>query len=74
VEVPNEEEQENRDDALNAEDSENEYMAEDDKERVISEQINSFREMNELINAQRFGTPGVANLESNNSSQPGSHL
>jgi hypothetical protein len=72
VEVPNEEEQENRDNALNVEDSESDYMAEDDKERVVAEQINSFREINELINGQRFGTPGFVNLESSNSGRPGS--
>jgi hypothetical protein len=37
VEVPNEEEQENRDYALNEEDSGSDYVSEDDKERVVAE-------------------------------------
>jgi hypothetical protein len=73
VEVPNELEQENNDDALNEGDSGSDYVAEDDKERVAAEQINSSKEMNEIINAQRFGTPGVAKLRSSNCGQPGSH-
>jgi hypothetical protein len=67
VEVPNKEEQKNRDD------SGSDYVSEDDKERVVAEQKNSSKEMNDLINAQRFGPPGVANLGSSNSGQPGSH-
>jgi hypothetical protein len=73
VEVPNEEEQENKDDTLNEQDSESDYVSEDDKERVVAEQTNSSKEMNDLINAQRFGPPGVAKLGSSNSRQPGSH-
>jgi hypothetical protein len=73
VEDPNEEEQENKDDALNEEDRRSDYVTEDDKERVVAEQINSSKEMNDLINAQRFGPPGVANLGSSNSRQPDSH-
>jgi hypothetical protein len=73
LEVPNEEEQENKDDALNEQDSGSDYVSEDDKERVVAEHKNSSKEMNELINAQRFGSPGVANLGSSNSGQPGSH-
>jgi hypothetical protein len=59
--------------ALNEEDCGSDYVSEDDKERVVAEQKNSFKEMNELINAQRFGSPGVGNLRSNNSGQPSSH-
>jgi hypothetical protein len=73
VEVPNEEEQENRDDALNEDDSGSDYLCEDNKEEVAAGQKNSSKEMNDLINAQRFGPPGVANLGSSNSRQPGSH-
>jgi hypothetical protein len=58
---------------LNEEDSGSDYVAEDDKERVVAEQISSSREMNELINVQRFSTPGVTNLGSSNSGQPASH-
>jgi hypothetical protein len=72
VEIPNEKEQENRDDALNEFDSGSDYMSEDDKERVVAEQKDSSKEMNDLINAQRFGPPGVANLGSSNYRQPGS--
>jgi hypothetical protein len=67
VEVSNEEEQENRDDALNDDDIGSDYVSENDKERIVAEQINSSKEMNELINAQRFGSRGVANLGSSNS-------
>jgi hypothetical protein len=73
MEVPNELEQENNDDALNEDDSGSDYVSEDDKERVVAEQIDSSKEMNEIINAQRFGTLGVAKLGSSNSGQPGSH-
>jgi hypothetical protein len=73
VEVPNDEEQEKNDDALNGEDSGSDYVSEDELEGVVAEQKSSSKEMNELINAQRFGTPGAANLGSSNSGQPGSH-
>jgi hypothetical protein len=73
VEVPNQEEQENIDAALNEDDSGSDYVSEDDKERVVAEQGNSPEEMNDLINAQRFGPPRVANLGSSNSRQPSSH-
>jgi hypothetical protein len=48
-------------------------MSEDDKERIVAEQIDSSREMNDLINDQRFDPPGAANLGSSNSRQSGSH-
>jgi hypothetical protein len=74
VEIPNNDEQEKNDDALNEEDSGSDYVSEDELERVVAEQRSSSKKMNELINAQRFGTPpGVANLGSSNSGQPGSH-
>jgi hypothetical protein len=48
-------------------------VSDDDKEIVVAEQRKSSREMNELINAQRFSTPEVANLGTSNSGQPGAH-
>jgi hypothetical protein len=57
VEVPNEVERENNDDALNEGDSGSDYMAEDDKERAVAEQINFSKQMNEIINAQRWILP-----------------
>jgi hypothetical protein len=74
VEVPNDYGQEKNDDALNEENSGSDYGSEDELEGVVAEQRSSSKEMNELINAQRFGIPpGVANLGSSNSGQPGSH-
>jgi hypothetical protein len=37
VEIPNGDEQENRDDALNERDSGNDYLYEDDKEPIVAE-------------------------------------
>jgi hypothetical protein len=36
-------------------------VSEDDMERVIAEQKNSSKEVNELINAQRIGYPETIN-------------
>jgi hypothetical protein len=67
VEAPNEEEQENRDDALNgSEDSGSDYISEADKERIVAEQTDSSEELNITIIAQRTGYPGVTKLGSSN--------
>jgi hypothetical protein len=72
--VPNEEEQENRDDALNgSEDSGSDYMPEDDKDRFVAKQKESSVEMKKFINTQRISYPEVTKLGSSNFRQPRSH-
>jgi hypothetical protein len=73
VEVPNEKAQENKDDALNGGDSWSDYAEDDDKEVDVAEQRGSSEELNNEINAQRFGTPGVEKLGYSNFRQSGSH-
>jgi hypothetical protein len=73
MEVTNEEEQENRDDVLNDGDSGSDYVSEDDKEKFVAEQKISFKEMNEVIKAQKFYYPRVTKLRSSIFRQPGSH-
>jgi hypothetical protein len=73
VEVLKEEEQENRDDALNDGYIGSDYMSEDDKERFVTEQKESSAEMNEYNNSQRFSYPEVIKLRFSNFGQPGYH-
>jgi hypothetical protein len=70
VEVPNDEEQQNSDDALNEEDSGSDYALDDAKEEVVAEQTGSSEEVKNEINAQRIGYPGVAKFGSSNFRQP----
>jgi hypothetical protein len=73
MEVSKEEEQENRDDALNSGDMGSDYVSEDDLEREVAEQVLSSEEVNDYINAIRTGYSEVTKLEYSNFRQPGSH-
>jgi hypothetical protein len=74
VDVPNKEEQENSDDALNgSEDSGSDYMSEEDKERFVAEQKEYSEEINDFINVQRTGYHIVNKLGSIIFRKPGSH-